>query len=112
MRMSDCRVPGEDRLVGTSGAAVDPAEPDPPWTIERTRIAGTPVLLPETPDRKEAALLLGLDSGKVTRLRLVLRPSRDLALGQAHYDSYWGGTLDVEVPVTRGPEGGVDARFR
>jgi hypothetical protein len=109
----ELRVPGEDRLVGTTGATFDPAEEsEPPGTVDRTSIIGTPVLLPEVPDKEEAALLLGLDSGKVTRLRLVFRPSRDQALGQPHYDRYWGGTLDVEVPVTRGAEGGLDNRFR
>ncbi len=89
-----------------------PAEPEKPWTVEQTSIIGSPIVLPEKPDPDEAALLLGLDSGKVTRLRLVFRPSRDVALAQPHFDRYWGGTLDVEVPVTRGPEGGIDARFR
>ncbi|MBI3845549.1 MAG: serine/threonine protein kinase [Planctomycetes bacterium] len=48
----------------------------------------------------QSRFLLDLEAGRVKELRLVLRPSRDVALEQPDVERYWNGTLDVTVPVT------------
>ncbi|MHC4470183.1 MAG: serine/threonine-protein kinase [Planctomycetota bacterium] len=104
--------PESGRLVGTTSNTFEPAEDRMPGEVKRTSIMSCPVLLPAERGKEEAALLLGLDAGKIRKLRLVYRPSREVALGQPHFDRYWGGTLDVIVPLTRGEEGGLESRFR
>ena len=65
-------------------------------------------LLSENPEHYPDAavegirVLLGLASGTLDGLRLVFRPSREVAIDQPDFESYWGGSLDVVVPV--GPE--------
>ena len=43
--------------------------------------------------------MLDLIAGKLESVRLVMRPSREVALEQTFFDRYWSGTLDVTVPV-------------
>jgi len=40
-----------------------------------------------------------LSSGETPSVRLVFRPSRHNAIAQTDWDRYWGGTVDVVVPV-------------
>jgi hypothetical protein len=55
-------------------------------------------LQPE-PTADEQRFLLGLESGTIERVRLRHRPSRDLALEHTEFNAYWGGELDMVVPV-------------
>jgi hypothetical protein len=62
--------------------------------------------LQDPPSADEQAFLLGLQSGTLKAVRLVLRGSRERALQEPDLDQYWGGTLDVEVPIGRPPWAG------
>jgi hypothetical protein len=55
--------------------------------------------LSEPPSAAEQRVLLALEAGSLKAVRLLMRPSRDAALAQPGFDSYWGGTLDITVPV-------------
>ncbi|MHC5211489.1 MAG: serine/threonine-protein kinase [Planctomycetota bacterium] len=55
--------------------------------------------LSEPPSDAEQRILLALEAGSLKEVRLVMRPSRDLALAEPAFDSYWGGSLDLRVPV-------------
>jgi serine/threonine protein kinase len=67
------------------------------------RVAFTARLaLPAVPDAAEKRAMEDLFLRKTTEsVRLVFRPSRETALEGSLCDAYWGGALDVEVPVER-----------
>jgi hypothetical protein len=101
----DVHVPGGATPVGTATIAIDGAEPPVPG---RVVVAAESVLhlrlrLPNEPPPDEARTVLDLESGKQEQLRVVFRPSRQAALEWQVGDRYWGGTLDVTVPVKPGP---------
>jgi hypothetical protein len=85
--------------------ATEAAEPPPPGRIVVTSesVIHLRVRLPKEPPSDEARVVLDLESGKQEQIRLVFRPSRDVALYSQVGDRYWGGTLDVNVPVKPGP---------
>ena len=57
--------------------------------------------LTEPPSAGEQRLLLALEAGTLDAVRLRMTPSRDAALAEPGFDRYWGGSLDVVVPVER-----------
>ncbi len=55
--------------------------------------------LAEPPTEAEQRALLALQAGALSEVRLVMRPSRAAALAEPGIDSYWGGEVDVVVPL-------------
>ena len=48
---------------------------------------------------QEVQLLLDLEQGRIPELRVVFEPSRAVARENSTCDRYWGGTIDVTVPL-------------
>ena len=52
----------------------------------------------DDPAPSEARFLLDVRAGNVDEVRLVFRPSREVALNEPDFDRYWGGEVDAVVP--------------
>jgi tRNA A-37 threonylcarbamoyl transferase component Bud32 len=65
--------------------------------------------LAEPPSAAEQGLLLGLQAGTLSALRLTMTPSRGAALAEPLLDRYWGGEVDEPVPVWPHVSGGEAA---
>lgn len=82
-----------------SGTLAEPARP--PSAPGETTTTVTVISLDLGPEATEAEqrFLLALESGSLERLHLRLRASRDVALAEPDFDAFWGGDLDLEVPL-------------
>lgn len=92
-------VAGLDQSLGTATVEVSSWSGDLSgawfeWSMLKFRLPLTP-----TPD--EAAALTKITSGAVRSVRIVMSPSRELALATPELEEYWGGTLDAEVPLVK-----------
>jgi hypothetical protein len=108
------RHPEKDVELGTGTFTVEAAEPLAPGVevVKFSRILSIPVQLNADLRPEQKHLLLDLLSGRQELIRVVLEPSRSAALGEPTFERYWGGALDVVVPVRPTPEGGIKARPR
>jgi tRNA A-37 threonylcarbamoyl transferase component Bud32 len=97
----EVRRPSDGRLIGTGKHTyhAESARAGTRQVDSHRAMYSLPVDLPEKPADGEAGLLLDLESGKLKKLRLVFKPSRKVALDEPTFDRYWGGTVDVVVPV-------------
>jgi hypothetical protein len=92
----DLLLPGDDRVLATTTfARAAGSGPEP----EAQYFEGLLFVLPDVPPADESTWLLALTSGGAKQVRLVFRPSRDVALGVPDFDRYWDKGLEVTVPV-------------
>jgi len=89
--------PADGRVLARTRWARNDPRPGGANSVESTQTFYLDFELAEA----DARLPLELEAGRVASLRLVLRPSRAVALGEPDIDEYWGGTLDVVVPLAR-----------
>lgn len=90
--------PRDGTVLGTTDVVFEAAPPRT-WGEESQYFVGLRFLLAPGDDDGQAGRLLELEAGRCPSLRIVMRPSRRVALGDPSLDRYWGGTLNVEVPV-------------
>ncbi len=88
--------PGRELPIATSRFSRGPRKSQPGCVKDAFQIY---FHLPDAPADGEARLLLDLEAGRVTIVRLVFRPSREIALEAPSFDRYWSGTADVTVPL-------------